>query len=219
MKQNYVKESYIARLKIKQERERQRRGGGKYHPLENKWTRKRRERNWETVFRNEAARFVHEEVRSKALGNDSPDEGSTSSILDVKNFSNPYRSQNWVERGERDTKVPLRKERKKIYFREKCFGFRKNGIPSSSKDEDGVEYRYQVSQPWRKKVGEGGGGWIRLGREWRAKGTRGRKRRRRTRPRGGTDERTQQGMPSCLRSDTPGLPAKEEKRVPPFHHE
>lgn len=35
--------------------------------------------------------------------------------------------------------------------------------------------------------------------------------------RGGTDERTQQGIPSCLRSDTLGLPSKEEKRVLPFH--
>lgn len=35
--------------------------------------------------------------------------------------------------------------------------------------------------------------------------------------RDGTDERTQQGIRSCLRSDTLGLPSKEEKRVPPFH--
>lgn len=33
--------------------------------------------------------------------------------------------------------------------------------------------------------------------------------------RAGKDERTQRGIPSCLRSDTLGLPSKEEKRVPP----
>lgn len=109
------------------------------------------------MFETNTARF-EEEVRSKAFGNDSPDEGSTSSILDVKNFSNPYRSQKWVERGE--TKVPLRKERKKYIFPRKMFWISEKWNLLFLEDGGrGAKYRYQVSQPWRKK-GEGGRGWM-----------------------------------------------------------
>lgn len=115
------------------------------------------------MFRNEAARFVHEEVRSKALGNDSPDEGSTSSILDVKNFSNPYRSQNWVERGERDTKVPLRKERKKKKISEKNvldFGKMESPLPRKTRMEWSIGIKFRnLGERKLGREGVDGFGW------------------------------------------------------------
>lgn len=112
-----------------------------------------------------------------------------------------------------EARIPLRKKYIYIFLRDKCFGFR-NGMAFSFLGGPRV-IGIKFHNVGRESCEEGA--WM----EWRAKDKGERKGHPTTKAskRSGTDERTQQGIPSCLRSDTPGLPMKEEKRVPPFHHE
>lgn len=160
--------------------------------------------------RNEAPRF-EEEVRFKS----SWQRFSRWRIHFIhsrrEEFFEFYRSRNWDE-WVRGGTGSIKKEKKYIYiyFWDKCFGFRKwDGFFLLGGPSIGIKFHNTVGrESWER-----GNGFD----EWRAKDTRERERgiQRLRHPRGGTDERTQQGIPSCLRSDTPGLPTKEEKRVPP----